>query len=167
MSSFTEYHKKWKEENGRGEDSPYKQRTRDELLESADRYLNNTFNDNENMWDKVQSTANNNLNVNSMQTVLNNSQNRIQSIKKFENYIGAKSSAMQSIYQANQEKRIKQEEVRQENEDNPEESIWNKIQEKLVGKDRFNRVPVYRDENGNVDKTKTVMERAQKNYESI
>lgn len=91
MSSFTEYHKKWKEENGKTEDSPYKQRSIEEIQKSTEQYVDSIFGEQGKLWDKIQNTANNNLNH------TNNMQNLLEMAKPMEDYTNTKRMSMQSV----------------------------------------------------------------------
>lgn len=189
MSSFTEYHKKWKEENGKGEDSQYKQRSMDEILESTDRYLANKFNNNENMWDKVQSVANNNLNnSNNMQNMLNDINKRNQMAKTVEDYTNAKRTSMQAVSNAiqgnnnnkylplttqvsndNESKDINvmSKKGREELISSIKKQIGKSIGEKILefssssgNHKNVNNIKIYRDNLGQIDRNKTAVEMA-------
>jgi len=159
MSSFTEYHKKWKEENGRGEDSPYKQRSISEIEKSADEYVNSIFEKEGKIWDKIKSKANNNLSYsNNMQNFIDRN-TRNQMAKPMEDYMNTKKIAMQNVSNYVQQN-AKQQTVTKE------KSTWDKIKEKLQFGTDTNRVPIYMDNSGKVDKNKTTLAIAQQNFES-
>lgn len=116
MSSFTEYHKKWKEENGKIEDSPYKQRSISEIQESTQQYLDSMFGSQGKIWEKIQNRTNINLNQsNNMQKVID-ANTRNQMARNMEDYVSTKRTAMQNVANYVQEKAIKEESKKKKND---------------------------------------------------
>lgn len=129
-----------------------------------DNVVNNTstrgnYSNNNDTWNRVQNIANNNLNrFNSMQNMFDRN-TRNQMAKPMENYTNTKRMAMQNASKYVQENAVQQPVVKEKN-------IWDKIKEKLqIGMDS-NRVSIYRDSSGKIDRNKTALGIAQQNFEA-
>ena len=132
MSSFTEYHKKWKKENGKGEDSPYRQRTISEIQESTNQYLDSIAGNQGNIWDKIKSKASNNLNQsNNMQKVID-ANTRNQMARNMENYVSAKRTAMQNVSNVIQENNRKQNVIKSKENTNNNDNKGKNIDLKTI-----------------------------------
>ncbi len=119
MSSFTDYHKKWKEKNGRTEDAEYRQRSISEIQKSTEQYVDSVFGRRQStIWDKIQNTAKDSLNQsNNTTTKVIDINTRNEMVKPLEDYTNAKRESMQAVSNYVQQNAKKREQEKQKKEE--------------------------------------------------